>query len=159
MAADTATLSDEERRAIADWEEAAVRVEGRFASPVAAPDSGAPASHPAGRRFPERFAGLMKLVSGNRERITTRKGGMTPFLFSPASADPGKVSPIGYLRSKQFLSQSQAVGTDESTQGSVQLEPLLSIKKPGIEHPHGPPFKTGCCRIGRRKGITEFFKQ
>jgi glucokinase len=60
------------RRAIAEWEEATVRVESRFAPPDTAHDPGAPPSHAAARRFPERFATLMKLVDGERDRITTR---------------------------------------------------------------------------------------
>jgi len=59
-------IEDRARRSIAEWEEATLRVEGRFAASAAGPD---PGTAPA---FPERFATLMKLVDGDRTRITTR---------------------------------------------------------------------------------------
>jgi len=69
-------IEDRARRTIAAWEEAAVRVEGRFAQPEAVDIADTPDGHPPsgqiGRRFPERFATLMKLVNGESDRITTR---------------------------------------------------------------------------------------
>lgn len=59
-------IVDRARRTIAAWEEATVHIESRFA-PTGVPD--APAG---GRRFPERFATLMKLASGERDQITIR---------------------------------------------------------------------------------------
>src|SRR5262249_9693259 len=63
-------IEERARRTIAEWEEAAVRVESRFA----AADPGGPRDCPTpqtGQKFPERFATLMKLVEGDRGRITT----------------------------------------------------------------------------------------
>jgi glucokinase len=67
-------IEDRARRTIAAWGEAAARVDDRFGPPVAAPE--APVRHTpsaeSGRRFPERFATLMKLVNNDAQRITTR---------------------------------------------------------------------------------------
>jgi glucokinase len=65
-------IEDRARRAIAEWEEATVRVENRFAPPHPMADPVAAPAHAPGRQFPERFATLMKLVEGDRARITTR---------------------------------------------------------------------------------------
>ena len=64
-------IEERARRTIAEWEEAAVRVESRFAAadPGGERDSPTPQT---GQKFPERFATLMKLVEGDRGRITTR---------------------------------------------------------------------------------------
>ena len=65
-------IEDRARKAIAEWEKATVLVESRFATAVDAPVVAQPSSPPAGRRFPERFSTLMKLVAGDRDKITTR---------------------------------------------------------------------------------------
>lgn len=75
-------MEDRARRTIAEWEQATVLVESRFTSPRAtsAPlpaaqtrtEPARPEPAAAGRRFPERFATLMRLAGGERERITTR---------------------------------------------------------------------------------------
>ena len=65
-------IEDRARQTIVEWEAASLLVESRFArSDDAAPDE-PPFSAGGSRRFPERFATLMKLVEGNRDRITTR---------------------------------------------------------------------------------------
>jgi glucokinase len=60
------------RRTIAEWEDAAVRVESHFASTDRAVERESASRISAGQKFPERFATLMKLAEGNRQRITTR---------------------------------------------------------------------------------------
>jgi glucokinase len=70
-------IEDRARRTIAEWEAANEFVASRFdLSKIDRPDhpdSGGPAITSAdSRRFPERFATLMKMVDGNCDRITTR---------------------------------------------------------------------------------------
>jgi glucokinase len=65
-------IEDRARQAIAEWEEATVLVESRFAAPLAAPDPGQLQSPATGRRYPERFSTLMRLAGGDRDQITTR---------------------------------------------------------------------------------------
>jgi glucokinase len=65
-------IEDRARRTIAEWEEAAVRVESRFASTDKTGERETAPRNPAAQRYPERFATLMKFVDGERERITTR---------------------------------------------------------------------------------------
>jgi glucokinase len=65
-------IEDRARRAIAEWEEATVLVESRFGSAPQDAEHTASESVASGRRFPERFATLMKLANGDRARITTR---------------------------------------------------------------------------------------
>lgn len=75
-------IEDRARKSIAEWEAAQQLVESRFAGPnqkssgAAEPSGaeahGAAAANAGNRRFPERFATLMKLVDSNRDLITTR---------------------------------------------------------------------------------------
>ncbi|HEY2252474.1 MAG TPA: ROK family protein [Planctomycetaceae bacterium] len=78
-------IEDRARQSIAEWEAASQLVESRFAQSDAkgevanqgkADEAGAgepkSAAGSAGRRYPERFATLLKLVDGNRDRITAR---------------------------------------------------------------------------------------
>src|SRR5258708_7860534 len=65
-------IEDRARQAIAEWEEATVLVESRFAAPADAPGAGPPKSPTTGRRYPEPFSTLMKLAGGDRDPITTR---------------------------------------------------------------------------------------
>jgi glucokinase len=65
-------IEDRARKAISEWEEATVLVESRFVPPSDSPVASQPSSPPVGRRYPERFSTLMKLVSGDRDKITTR---------------------------------------------------------------------------------------
>jgi len=65
-------IEDRARRMIAEWEEATVLVESRFGSTPQDVEHIASEPVALGRRFPERFAALMKLANGDRARITTR---------------------------------------------------------------------------------------
>jgi len=65
-------IEDRAQQTIADWEEATVLVESRFPSPAASAGNPEPEPIVHGRRYPERFATLMKLASGERSRITAR---------------------------------------------------------------------------------------
>jgi glucokinase len=65
-------IEERARRTIVEWEQAAVRVESRFAAADPAGQQQTPPRQTGGQKFPERFATLMKLVEGDRERITTR---------------------------------------------------------------------------------------
>jgi glucokinase len=78
-------LEDRARRTIAEWEAATVLVESRFTSPDAAAEPGTAASPSGVRRFPERFATLMKLANGDRDRITAR-------LIAQAAAEGDRLS-------------------------------------------------------------------
>ncbi|MGE5192916.1 MAG: ROK family protein [Deltaproteobacteria bacterium] len=65
-------IEDRARRSIAGWEEATGGVERHFAPLNPTRDRDAPPAHGTPRNFSERFATLMKLVEGDRGRITTR---------------------------------------------------------------------------------------
>jgi len=65
-------IEERARRTIVEWEEAAVYVESRFAATDPAGQRQMLQRQTAGHRFPERFSTLMKLVEGDRKRITTR---------------------------------------------------------------------------------------
>src|SRR5262249_6578863 len=65
-------IEDRARRTIAEWEEAAVRVESHFTPTDKAVERESTSRNSARQKLPERFAALMKLVEGDRERITTR---------------------------------------------------------------------------------------
>jgi len=78
-------IEDRVRRTIAEWEEATVLVESRFAPLEPATEPGGAGSPSGVRRFPERFATLLKLANGDRDRITTR-------LVAQAAAEGDRLS-------------------------------------------------------------------
>lgn len=65
-------IEDRARQTIAEWEAACQLVESRFARSDKGLADDPQVSAGGSRRFPERFATLMKLVDGNCDRITTR---------------------------------------------------------------------------------------
>jgi len=65
-------IENRARQTILEWEAACQLVESRFAGADEALAGESSLSGDSGRRFPGRFARLMRLVDGNRDRVTTR---------------------------------------------------------------------------------------